>query len=290
MRRLPPLSTLQAFEAVARLGSVTRAAEELGRTHGAVSKHLRTLQEHAGLALFDKVGTGLAPNAGGRRLAEAVGKALDEMAIAYEETTRQTGPVLKVACSATFAMRWLVPHLAEFSKARPDVSLRLSMTSAREMREDREADLVILWDRSAYPQEDQVRAVVLAEARFAPVAAATYPARIAAGRLETSCLIIHDHTTRAWDLWSRSSGVRAVASRSISFPHTHLCIEAALGGLGVAMVEQRLVAQELAGGRLRVVGPRQSLAGGFAAIPNARRPMSAEAKAFLEWLAGALSG
>ncbi|PIK71196.1 LysR family transcriptional regulator, partial [Methylobacterium frigidaeris] len=59
MRHLPPLSSLRAFEAAARLGSVTKAANELGRTHGAVSRQVRALQEQAGTALFEKAGTGL---------------------------------------------------------------------------------------------------------------------------------------------------------------------------------------------------------------------------------------
>ena len=66
MRRLPPLSALRAFEATARLGSVTAAAAELGRTHGAVSRQLRTLQEAAGVPLFDKAGTGLRLNRHGQ--------------------------------------------------------------------------------------------------------------------------------------------------------------------------------------------------------------------------------
>src|SRR5256885_11865524 len=59
MRQLPPLAALRAFEAIARTGSVTRAAEELCRSHGAISRHLRLLQEHAGAALFEEEGTGL---------------------------------------------------------------------------------------------------------------------------------------------------------------------------------------------------------------------------------------
>jgi LysR family glycine cleavage system transcriptional activator len=58
MRKLPPLVSLRAFEAIARTGSVTRAAEELCRTHGAISRHLRLLSEHAGVELFEKDGTG----------------------------------------------------------------------------------------------------------------------------------------------------------------------------------------------------------------------------------------
>ena len=173
--RLPPLAALRAFEAVARLGSVGRAAEELGRTHGAVSKQLQALRLDAGVPLFDKVGTGLAPNAAGKRLAAAVGLAFDDLGQAYAEVVREArAPELRIACSASFAMGWLVPHLPRFSERHPQVRLQLSMTSAKEMREERDADLVILWDRSAYPPEDQARAIRLADAQFGPVAAPDY--------------------------------------------------------------------------------------------------------------------
>ena len=78
-RRLPPLSTLRAFEATARLGSVTRAAGELGRTHGAVSRQIRALQDHAGLPLFEKAGTGLRLNAHGQALQAIVTGAFDTL-------------------------------------------------------------------------------------------------------------------------------------------------------------------------------------------------------------------
>jgi LysR family glycine cleavage system transcriptional activator len=288
---LPPLSTLRAFEAVARLGSVGLAAEEIGRTHGAVSKQLRALQDHAGLALFEKIGTGLRANAEGRRLAAAVGQALDGLAESYAEIVRQArSPGLHVACSATFAMRWLVPHMAGFSQARPDIRLRLSMTSAREMREERDADLVVLWDRAAYPIGDPARAIRLADAAFGPVAAPGYPvARAADGGLSAPCRIAHDHTGRAWEQWQAQAGVALSAASTLSFPHSHLCIEAAVAGMGVALVERRLVGQELKEGRLAAVAGFTPFADGFAAIPHATRPLSPQARVFLDWLAAELT-
>ena len=80
MRQLPPLSALRAFDATARLGSVTRAAEELGRTHGAVSRQIRSLQAHLGAPLFDKAGAGLRLNAQGLALQPVVAEALDRRA------------------------------------------------------------------------------------------------------------------------------------------------------------------------------------------------------------------
>lgn len=290
MRRpLPPLSTLRAFEAVERLGSVNRAAEELGRTHGAVSKQIRALQADAGVALFDKVGTGLRANAPGQKLAAAVGVALDGLAEAYGEVVRQArSPSLHVACSASFAMGWLVPHLPKFSQAYPDVLIRLSMTSAREMREERDADLVVLWDRSAYAPADQARAIHLAHAEFGVVAAPAYPVTLADGRLTAPCRILHDHTSSAWDLWSGLSGLQVAAQTTLSFPHTHLCVGAAVAGMGVAIAERRLAAAEMAAGRLVPVVDFTPFPDGFAAIPHRGRPLSPQARLFVDWLAAEL--
>jgi LysR family glycine cleavage system transcriptional activator len=289
--RLPPLSTLRAFEAVARLGSVSRAAEELGRTHGAVSKQLRALHADSGLAFFDKVGTGLRANAAGRRLAATVGRALDDLAESYGQVVREArSPVLQVACSATFAMGWLVPHLPRFSRAHPEIRIRLSMTSAREMREERDADLVILWDRAGYPAEDQARAIRLADATFGIVAAPGYPARRRdRGELAAPCRIVHDHTSRAWDRWSELSGVKVTAPATLSFPHTHLCLGAAVAGMGVAMVERRLAAGDIEAGRLAAVTEFVAFPDGFAAIPHRSKPLSAEAGLFVDWLGSELS-
>lgn len=288
--RLPPLATLRAFEAVARLGSVSRAADELGRTHGAVSKQIQALRADAGVPLFDKVGAGLRANATGQRLAEAVGRSFDDLGRAYAEVVRDArAPALQVACSATFAMGWLVPHLSRFSERHPEVRFQLSMTSAREMREERDADLVVLWDRSGYSAEDRARAIRLADARFGLVAAPNYPVRRDGGGLQVGRRIIHDHTTGAWARWAEVSGVEVTSSGQVSFPHTHLCLGAAVGGMGVAVAERRLVEADLAAGRLVALTAFVPFPDGFAAIPHRSRPLSTEARLFLEWLAEALA-
>ena len=289
--RLPPLAALRAFEAVARLGSVSRAAEELGRTHGAVSKQLQALRIDAGAPLFDKVGTGLQPNAAGRQLAQAVGRAFDDLGQAYAEVVREArAPALRIACSASFAMGWLVPRLPRFSEQHPQVRLQLSMTSAKEMREERDADLVILWDRSANPPEDQARAIRLADAQFGPVAAPGYPIERRDGALHVGRRIVHDHTAQAWTLWSRLSGLAVEASAQVSFPHTHLCLQAAVAGMDVAVAERRLADADLAAGRLVAVAGFAPFPDGFAAIPHRTRPLSPQAQMFLDWLAAELSG
>ena len=288
MRDLPPLSSLRSFEAAARLGSVTRAAVELGRTHGAVSKQIRLLQDRLGAPLFDKAGTGLVLNVHGRALYQATAASLDDLAIAWARVAASArAPALHVACSATFAMRWLVPNLAGFARDHPQVRVRLSMTSAREIRLEG-ADLVLAWDWTAFPAEERARAVRVAEVAFGPVVSPDYPLTRTDLGLSAPCRIAHDFTTRAWDLWQSKTGLRLDARSEISFPHTHLCIEAAASGLGVALVERRLAAEELSRGRLIDPVGFAPFEQGLAAIPAAG-PISPQARAFLDWLAEAMA-
>ncbi|CAN5524082.1 transcriptional regulator GcvA [soil metagenome] len=290
MRQLPPLSALRSFDATARLGSVTRAAEELSRTHGAVSRQIRSLQDHLGVPLFDKAGAGLRLNAQGQALQAVVAEALDRLEQGWRRVRDEArGPGVHVACSATFATRWLAPRLADFYRVHPDIRVRLSMTSAREMR-DEGADLVIAWDWKGFPAADQARAIPLAPVAFGPVCAPGYPLdEVLGAQIDVPCRIAHDFTSSAWDQWSSATGRRVAGATEISFPHTNLCIEAAITGLGVALVEQRLIAAELADGRLRAPCGFAPFPQGLVAIPSGERYQSASAGLFIDWLATALT-
>ncbi|HWX49233.1 MAG TPA: LysR substrate-binding domain-containing protein [Roseomonas sp.] len=287
-RRLPPLSALRAFEAAARLNSVTRAADELGRTHGAVSRQIRSLQEEAGVRLFDKAGTGIRLNAEGEALRRVVAGALDALEQGWQELREGAGgPSVHVACSATFAMRWLVPRLAGFYRAHPAIRVRLSMTSARALRHEG-ADLVIAWDRLSYPPADQARAIRLGEVAFGPVCAPGYPFSTIKGALRAPTRIAHEYTSRAWEVWEGEAGQAMAWDAELRFPHTHLCLEAALSGLGVALVERRMAREELAQGRLVAPCGFVPFQDGIAAIPLSGRATVPAAIAFLDWMRGAL--
>lgn len=286
MRQLPPLSAVRAFEAIARSGSVTRAAEELCRSHGAVSRHLRLLQEHAGVALFEKDGTGLRLTQGGATFYASVRAAFDQLENAYERLARESqAPGLHVACSATFAMRWLVPNLAVFYRKHPEIRIRLSMTSAREMRNEG-ADLILAWDLSGYAETDRRQALALAPVRFGAVCTPAYARRKPATRAR----IAHEYTSSAWNQWEAITGQPAAQGDTLAFPHTHLCIEAALSGLGVALVERRLISRELQDGQLVAPYGFVPFDGGLRAVAAAGRARTAHADAFIAWLRGALAG
>ncbi|WP_316166914.1 MULTISPECIES: LysR substrate-binding domain-containing protein [unclassified Bradyrhizobium] len=292
-RELPPLSYLRAFEATARLGSVSRAAKELGRTHGAVSKQLQLLQEHVGVRLFDKVGTGIRPNRLGQAFQTVVTDALKRLESGYRDLRSSSSePSVHVACSATFAMRWLVPHLSEFYRRHPNWRVDLTMTSRSGRQQESSArdgvDIVLSWDRLSTPTLDK-RALPLADVVFGLVSAPSYPVKMRGSQRSFSTRISHEHTSDAWSRWQAATEYDVVWEAELTFPHTHLCIGAAVAGLGVALVEHRLVSAELSTAQLVAHPGVVRIANGFLAKPNPRREISPAASAFLSWLREALT-
>ena len=127
-------------------------------------------------------------------------------------------------------------------------------------------------------------AIRLADATFGPVAAPDYPIARRGEVLRVGRKIAHDHTAGAWAQWSRVSGLSIEAPTEVSFPHTHLCLQAAAAGMGVAVAERRLADADLTAGRLVAVAEFASLPDGFAALPHRTRPLSPQAQVFVDWL------
>src|SRR5271169_1707226 len=143
--RLPPLNAIKAFEAAARLGSFTRAAEELNVTHGAVSRQIRLLEDRLGARLFVRTSRNAVPTRAGEDLLGEAGPALDRLADAALRVQRgaQERASLCVSALPTFAMRWRIPRLPEFQRDHPALELRIvtASTTAEQFRMD--ADVVI---------------------------------------------------------------------------------------------------------------------------------------------------
>src|SRR5690606_16295016 len=118
MARLPSFVTLRAFEAVVRHGSMTRAAEELCVTHGAISKQVQTLEEEVGITLFRRLPRSIEPTPEALRLASTLNTAFGLIEAGLKQL--QPGP-LAVSCSASIIMRWLIPRLADFKKTHPGI-------------------------------------------------------------------------------------------------------------------------------------------------------------------------
>ena len=125
-RDLPSLSLLQTFELAASRLSFTEAAEDLCITQSAVSRQIRALEDQIGVPLFKRLHRALELTPEGRTLFETVSRNLDELGVCVREIQAVKGyPQLTVGTSVSFAYFWLMPRLAKFSEANPDVDLRI---------------------------------------------------------------------------------------------------------------------------------------------------------------------
>lgn len=289
-RALPPLGGLRAFEAAARLGSVTAAADELCVTHGAVSRHIRGLEDWAGVALFDRIGKRLKLTEAGRAYRDALSVAFDGIAAAstrLKETGRKT-TVLTVNALPTFAMRWLLPRLASFQKRAADVELRLVTSDEPLTRLPQGALSVAIRREMSWPK-GFTGAPFLAEREIpvcAPKLAKALKIKTAAD-LSRATLLHADTRPGAWTRWLNAAGATSVEKNAARqrFDHFYLALQAASDGLGIALGPLPLIAEDLASGRLiaPLKGPALPSRAYCWVVPNAIAGDPAVA-AFCAWL------
>ncbi|WP_420003303.1 LysR substrate-binding domain-containing protein [Arenibacterium sp. LLYu02] len=297
MRHLPPLTALPAFEATARLGSVTAAAAELGRTHSAVSKQLRHLAEDLGGDLFEKLGTGLRLTDRGRHLQDELRPLLDRLNRVAEELRRsQDQSRVRLALSATFATRWLTPRLPQFYARHPGIEIDLMMSGPhRELNEG--FDLFLSYDRLRGPMRDvgpqnykgvPFQPLVLGDTAYGPVCAPGFTLQGQGLEWQAELRLVHSGAPQSWEAWSALSGKTLRAAREASYPHHILALEAAAAGLGISIAERRLVEEDLASGRLIApfgfITVKDGLLARIMEIPGAQPAPSPAVLALVTWL------
>ena len=249
--RLPPLNAIKAFEAAARLGSFTHAAEELNVTHGAVSRQVRLLEDWLGARLFLRTSRNAVPTQMGTDLLAEAGPALDRLA-AVSQRLREpmSAPLLRVSALPTFAMRWLIPRLPEFQREHPGLELRIvtAGTPAEQFRMDVDAVISGPGRHSGWVGKcflGEVRLPVLS-----PGLMAGCPLRTPAD-LERHTLLHAATLPSAWPRWLAAAKVPDLKpAREQVFEHFYFAIQAALEGLGVIMGPVALISDELRAGRL----------------------------------------
>ena len=288
-RHLPPLNALRAFEAAARLGSLSAAADELCVTHGAVSRQVRLLEDWAGVPVFERHGKRLSLTDAGRAYRDQLGIALDAVAAASTRLREAGRGVRSLTVNAlpTFAMRWLLPRLAAFQRGHADVELRL-VTSDEPI--DRLAPGA--FDVAIRRRDDALPAGAVAEPFLAeheiPVCAPALLERAAIARpqdLARQTLLHADKRPGAWQRWLTAAGVPEIEHQAARqrFDHFYLALQAATDGLGIALGPLPIIAEDLAAGRLvaPLVGPRVRSAS-YCWI-TAREP-GPEVASFCAWL------
>jgi DNA-binding transcriptional LysR family regulator len=293
-RDLPPLNALRAFEAAARLGSVSEAARELHVTHGAISRQLKQLEEALGLALFVKEGRGVKLTDAGVRLRDAASEAFERLRSTCIELQRQTSEApFVLGCPGSLLARWFIPRLDRLNRDLPELRLQLS-ASEGELDPRRPGLDATLWYAEP-PWPADMRVFELAAERIGPVLSPHHP-RCAALRDAPPVALLGEallHTAsrpQAWPRWARGNGLEPAQLRlGQSFEHLYFLLEAALAGLGVAIAPQQLVADDLAAGRLLAPWGFVETEAKLALWVPTRR-MDRRAEQLAEWLTREMQG
>ncbi|NDY92903.1 LysR substrate-binding domain-containing protein [Ideonella livida] len=287
MARLPPLPTLQAFEAVARRRSFALAATELALTASAVSHQIAKLEDFLGVKLFDRSAQGVRLSAAGEGYLRRVAGALGAIGAATDDVRQGVRNSLYVHASPSFASLWLMPRLASFAQECPGISLFLSASPTHSDFALGQADLDIRYGR---PQWPDLVVEPLFEERILPVAS---PAFIARHGLREPADLLHTPLIQStvsivqWTDWLAARGVTQAPERfALRFDRAQLALDAAVQGLGVALESATIAGTHLAEGRLAPLfdpGWAVPLQAHFLVYParHAKRP---EVEAFNRWL------
>ena len=288
-RDLPPLNALRAFEAAARLQSLSKAALELSVTHGAVSRQIKVLEEDLGLALFSKDGRGLKLTDAGGRLRDASADSFERLRTACAELKQQTADApFVLACPGSLLARWFIPRLDRLNRELPHLRLQLSASDGDLDPRRPGIDATLWFAEPPWPADMQV--FELAAERIGPVLSPRYAgfSRLneqLPGTLTSEALLHTTSRPQAWPQWAKRHGIeRADLQLGQGFEHLYYLLEAAVAGLGVAIAPQQLVADELAAGRLVAPWGFVETSAKLALWVPARTPSSRAAE-LAHWLA-----
>ncbi len=246
---MPSLKGLKAVEASLRLGSFVAAAQELNVTQTAISRLVRLIEGQIGQTLFERHANSLVPTPAGRSLGPLLADAFWRLGAAVDSVRRAALPGLSLASGPTFAMRWLIPRLQYFQRQHPGIEVRLvtAIDDHITLRQDWAATVRL----STAPLPGLIAEKLFSAALF-PVAAPILAERIQKfADLQHQTLLEVAHSPQEWPRWLAMSGLDpARFRRRLSFDYSTYAIQAALDGLGIALVRAPYVEDDLAAGRL----------------------------------------
>lgn len=252
-RTLPPLTTLRAFEAAARLLSFKEAAEELRVTQSAISHQVASLERSLGKPLFVRLPGRVELSEEGTVYFPVVQEALDKIAHATDLICRTNVPTsLTVQVYVTVAVRWLIPRLQTFKEESPEVAVNLDASLLDwEFNSDR-ADIGFIYTRS--PNRPNLIYTLLRRERLVGVCSPEIGRAIAtAADLRRFPFLSVSGTAEDAAAWAASVGATGLSQKSSPlFDSNLLAIEAAANGQGVVVVPRFMVESDIANGNLVV--------------------------------------
>lgn len=286
-RKIPSNTSLMAFEAAARHGSFARAANELSLTEGAISRQIGRLEAFLGVTLFERIGNRVRLLPNGARYATQIRELLDRLDRDSQYLTGQPSDSasLDIAIIPTFAMRWLIPRLSHFRQKHPNITVHLSECMEPFVLTGSGFDAAIHFEHPAWTG---MRTYPLLDEVLVPVC---HPDILTGGEgtsvLDNLPRLHRRQNPEAWQRYSQETGIPLTHPAMGARYDLHaMLIEAALAGLGVALVPRLYVDTELACGRLVAPWPEgKTIAKTFCLVlPESIGLSSEPIQAFAQWI------
>lgn len=283
-----PLNSLRTFEAVARLGSMARAAEDLNVQPSAVSMQIKSLTDYVGVPLFTRSGRHLALTPQGQALLPSVASGLGriEDAIASLRNARRNQP-FTLSVLPSFLHLWLLPRLPRFEKSHP--SFRMRIVASRDLVDPARGDVdaAIRLGAGKWPG---ARVEKLMDEGLVPVCSPALRRRVGwlqPGELPRSTPLLQSEVD-PWTRWS-DDAVHA-RRRPVAIDDAVAVVSAAQQGLGVALVRTSLAQEAIANGRLVAVGQPIAYRWSYYWVTSALSAGDVRHARVLDWLRSEMSG
>lgn len=251
-RSLPPLSTLIGFESAARLGSFSRAAEELNITQSAISHQVRVLENHLGQPLFRRIGRRIELVDAGHDFLITARAALEELRHGVRRLNAYSKPgSVIIMMPAALATGWFLPRLFDLRTLHPWIDPWVHTGDDIHVPEEAEIDIVL----GSVPWADQgARSIMLGQHRLCPLCApgveSGLPDQPDRQRLDAAPLL-HDESLNDWQSWfSQVGSTRTEFARGFNFSDTGQMLQAAVLGHGVCLATALQADQLLQDGRV----------------------------------------
>ena len=247
--RLPPMQALRAFEAAARMRSLTRAAESLHLTHGAISHQIKSLEADFGVRLVEREGRGIRLTDEGERFATRVRAVLSDLGDAVREVTERANPrQLRVSVIPSFAARWLLPRIGKFFAQHPEIDVDVIANNALADFKRDDVDVAIRHGLGDWP--GLVSEHVLDDVTFPvcnPRLANGLPARPA----DLSRYTLLRSEGESWKSWFEAAGLDwPEPTRGPMFSDSSHTMQAAIDGQGIALARSSLLGNDVHNGVL----------------------------------------
>ncbi len=282
---LPPLNALRAFEAAARLQSMTLASKELHVTHGAISKQIRILEEYLGFALFVRLHKKVGLTDEAQRYLPHVQAALQTLSSATGDLRRQsTRPqTLAINVLPSLTINWLIPRMEQFKSLHPHLYVDLSIGDFAVDFNQGRYDIAI---RSSTVIPKGVNYIKLMDEDLCLVCAPSL-----APKLKTIADINHvtllKHTTRPelWDYWAKKVGLVLTQEQTFGVEHFYMLSQAAASGMGAALIPRFFIEEQLSNGSLVIPFDAPFISPYAYYLLTPKSPsLPLKVQAFIDWL------